>query len=66
MKNRIEESSLGTATAGKNQTETPIEAYRRVQDHLRGSESAYRQGDVDDFLFHLVTAGGELAPDTVS
>ena len=50
----LEESSLSTAAARKNQAETPIETYQRIQDHLRSSEVACRQGDVDDFLLHLV------------
>ena len=50
----LEESSLSTIAAKKNQAETPIEIYQRVQDHLRASEVACRQSDVDDFLLHLV------------
>jgi RNA polymerase sigma factor (sigma-70 family) len=50
----LEESSLSTTAARKNQTETPIEVHQRVQDRLRDSKVARRQGDIDDFLFHLV------------
>lgn len=50
----LDESSLNTAAARKNQAETPVEVHQRVQDHLRDREGACRQGDVDDFLFHLV------------
>jgi hypothetical protein len=50
----LEESSLSTAQARKNQAQTPPEIYQQVQDHLQDSEVTDRQGDVDDFLLHLV------------
>ncbi len=50
----LEESSLNTIAAKKNQVETPTEVYRRVQDRLRDSDVACRQVDVNDFLLHLV------------